>query len=54
MFGKLPEIRSAKEILETAYKKTKKIQKSDKNALYKQKKTIIAKTARPSTSAKMI
>jgi nucleolar GTP-binding protein len=44
MFRNIPSILSANEILEIAYVKTKKIQVSDRNAIYKQKKTIIAKT----------
>lgn len=44
MFRNIPDILNANEILEIAYTKTKKIQISDRNALYKQKKTIIART----------
>jgi nucleolar GTP-binding protein len=44
MFRNIPDILTAEEILEISYKKTKKVQASDKNALYKHKKTIIAKT----------
>ena len=43
MYDRIPIILSAQEIIEKAFKKTKKIQITDRNALYKKKKTIIAK-----------
>ena len=44
MFKKIPIILTAEEILERAFNRSKKIQINDRNALYKNKKTIIAKT----------
>ena len=44
MFKKIPIILTAEEILERAYNRSKKIQINDRDALYKTKKTIIAKT----------
>ena len=44
MFEKLPIVLSAEQLLERSFKKAKKIQKVDRNALYKKKKTIIART----------
>jgi len=44
MFKKIPIILTAEEILDRAYSRSKKIQINDRNALYKTKKTIIAKT----------
>ena len=44
MFKKIPVILTAEEILERAFNGSKKIQINDRNALYKKKKTIIAKT----------
>jgi len=41
---KLPMIQSSEKLLDKAFKKTKKIQISDRNLFYKKKKTIIAKT----------
>jgi nucleolar GTP-binding protein len=44
MFKKIPIVLSAEELLERSFRKTKKVQIVDRNALYKKKKTIIAKT----------
>ena len=44
MFRKLPIILTADDLLDKAFKKTKKVQIIDRNALYKKKKTIIART----------
>ena len=44
MFRQIPTVLSAEEILNRAFKNAKKIQITDINALYKKKKTIIAKT----------
>jgi nucleolar GTP-binding protein len=44
MFEKLPIVLSAEQLLERSFKKAKKVQKVDRNALYKKKKTIIART----------
>jgi nucleolar GTP-binding protein len=44
MFKKLPIVLSSQQLLDRAFKKTKKIQIIDRNALYRKKKTIIAKT----------
>lgn len=44
MFNKLPNVLSADELLDRAFRNTKKIQIMDRNAFYKEKKTIIAKT----------
>lgn len=43
MFNKIPPILTAQEIIDRAFKKAKKIQIADRNALYKKKKTIIAR-----------
>ena len=50
MFRKIPIVLSAKQLLEKSFKNTKKVQIVDRNALYKKKKTIIAKTESFSTS----
>ncbi|KYK32090.1 MAG: hypothetical protein AYK22_00600 [Thermoplasmatales archaeon SG8-52-3] len=44
MFRKIPIVLTAEEILQKAFKKTDKVQIIDRNALYRKKKTIIAKT----------
>jgi nucleolar GTP-binding protein len=44
MFRKLPVVQTAEEIIDRALKKTNKVQITDRNALYRKKKTIIAKT----------
>lgn len=44
MFKKIPIVLDAEQLLERAFKKTKKIQIHDRNKFYKDKKTIIAKT----------
>lgn len=44
MFKNLPIVLSSENLLDRAFKKTKKIQINDRNALYRKKKTIIAKT----------
>ena len=44
MFKKLPIVLTSEQLLDRAFKKTKKIQIIDRNALYRKKKTIIAKT----------
>ena len=44
MFRKIPRVNSSKEILDKAFRRTKKIQITDRNAYYKKKKEIIAKT----------
>ncbi len=44
MFRHMPLVLSAEEILNKAFRKTNKVQIIDRNALYKKKKTIIAKT----------
>ena len=43
MYDKIPNVLTAQQILDRAFKKTKKIQITDRNALYKKKKTIIAR-----------
>jgi len=50
MFEKLPIVLSAEQLLERSFRKAKKVQKVDRNALYKKKKTIIAKTDSFSTN----
>ena len=50
MFRNMPTILSAEELLEQSFKKAKKVQISDRNVLYKKKKTIIARTDSFSTS----
>ena len=50
MFEKLPIVLSAEQLLERSFKKAKKVQKVDRNALYKKKKTIIARTESFSTN----
>jgi len=44
MFRKLPVVLSAEDIIDRSFKKSKKIQIIDRNALFKKKKTIIAQT----------
>jgi len=44
MFKNLPIVLTSDQLLERAFKKTKKIKIIDRNALYRKKKTIIAKT----------
>lgn len=44
MFRNLPIVLSAEQLLERSFKNAKKIQIMDRNALYKKKKTIIART----------
>jgi len=44
MFKEIPEVRSAEEILDTAFKRTKKVSVSDRDRFYRTKKTIIART----------
>ncbi len=44
MFRKIPQINSSKEILDKAFRRTKKIQITDRDAYYRKKKEIIAKT----------
>ena len=46
---KIPIILYAEKLIDKAFKKTKKIQKEDRDAFYKKKKTIIAKTESFST-----
>ena len=50
MFRKIPAILSAEEVLEKSFKKAKKVQIFDRNASYKKKKTIIARTESFSTN----
>jgi len=44
MFRKIPDILSAKDILEGAFRNARKVQVTDRNAFFRKKKTIIAKT----------
>jgi len=44
MFRNLPIVLSAEQLLERAFKRAKKVQIVDRNALYKKKKTIISRT----------
>ncbi len=44
MFNRIPSVLSDQEILDIAFKRTHKISIADKNAFYRKKKTIIAKT----------
>ena len=44
MFEKIPVVLSAEDLLDRSFKKAKKIQITDRNAFYRKKKTIIAKT----------
>ena len=44
MFRNIPLVLSAEDILKKSFKKADKVQITDRNALYKKKKTIIAKT----------
>lgn len=50
MFKKIPVVLSAEELLERSFKKARKVQIFDRNALYKKKKTIIARTDSFSTN----
>jgi len=50
MFEKLPIVLTADQLLERSFKKARKVQKVDRNALYKKKKTIIARTDSFSTN----
>lgn len=50
MFKKIPIVLTAEELLERSFKKAKKVQIIDRNALYKKKKTIIARTDSFSTN----
>ena len=50
MFKRIPVILSAEELLDRSFKKARKVQIIDRNALYKKKKTIIARTDTFSTS----
>lgn len=44
MFEKIPNMLSAKDLLEGAFRSARKVQIADKNAFFRKKKTIIAKT----------
>jgi nucleolar GTP-binding protein len=44
MFRELPEILESQQLIDRAFKKTKKVKIVDRNAFYRKKKTIIAKT----------
>ncbi len=44
MFRKIPQVNSSKEILDKAFRRTKKVQITDRDAYYRKKKEIIAKT----------
>ena len=44
MFEKIPIVLSTEELLERSFKKARKVKINDRNALYRKKKTIIAKT----------
>ena len=44
MFEKIPIVLSADDLLDRSFKRAKKIQVTDRNAFYRKKKTIIAKT----------
>jgi len=50
MFKKIPIVLTANELLERSFKKAKKVQIIDRDALYKKKKTIIARTDSFSTN----
>jgi nucleolar GTP-binding protein len=50
MFKKIPIVLTAEELLERSFKKAKNVQIIDRNAMYKKKKTIIAKTDSFSTN----
>lgn len=50
MFKKIPIVLTAEELLEKSFKKAKNVQIIDRNALYKKKKTIIARTDSFSTN----
>jgi len=49
MFEDIPDVASADDLLDLSFKKAKKTQISDRNAFYRKKKTIIAKTQSFST-----
>jgi len=53
MFRRLPVILSADDLIDRSFNKSKKIQITDRNALFKKKKTIIAKTDSFTTSVIM-
>ena len=44
MFRKLPIVLNAEQLIDRSFRKSKKVQITDRNALYKKKKTIIART----------
>ena len=44
MFKEIPIVLTAEELLERSFKKSRKVQITDRNALFKKKKTIIART----------
>ena len=44
MFRKIPQVNSSKEILDKAFRRTKKVQITDRDAYYRKKKEIISKT----------
>jgi len=44
MFRKIPKVNSSKEILDKAFRRTKKVQITDRDAYYRKKKEVIAKT----------
>jgi len=50
MFRKLPVILNAEDLIDRSFRKSKKIQITDRNALFKKKKTIIARTDSFTTS----
>ena len=50
MFRKLPVILNAEDLIDRSFRKAKKIQITDRNALFKKKKTIIARTDSFTTS----
>ena len=50
MFRKLPVILNAEDIIDRSFRKSKKIQITDRNALFKKKKTIISRTDSFTTS----
>jgi nucleolar GTP-binding protein len=50
MFREIPEIQTADELIDIAVKRAKKVKITDRNAFYRKKKTIIAKTESFSTN----
>ena len=50
MFKRIPVVLSAEELLDRSFKKARKVQIIDRNALYKKKKTIIARIDKFSTT----